>query len=142
MTLDPCVTAVCFSASGPNETALDANIQSQQQGVLSFCLFEALEVLNYSCSYETLLIRANEIMEDLRKKHMPAMNQRIQLSFCPNSSPSEVVAFDARYSTVAMHVHAQRQQSREAASRAEAPSEASRAQAARYVLRNGRPMRV
>eukprot|EP00747_Dinoflagellata_sp_TGD_P031230 gnl/TRDRNA2_/TRDRNA2_135146_c0_seq1.p1 gnl/TRDRNA2_/TRDRNA2_135146_c0~~gnl/TRDRNA2_/TRDRNA2_135146_c0_seq1.p1 ORF type:complete len:577 (+),score=87.13 gnl/TRDRNA2_/TRDRNA2_135146_c0_seq1:62-1792(+) len=103
MTLDPCVTAICFFASGPMETALDADIKSQQQGVMSFCLLEALEAVNYSCSYETLLIRANEILEDIRQKYMPSMDQRIQLSFCPNSSPSEVVAFDSRYSTVAMH---------------------------------------
>eukprot|EP00747_Dinoflagellata_sp_TGD_P186323 gnl/TRDRNA2_/TRDRNA2_43299_c0_seq1.p1 gnl/TRDRNA2_/TRDRNA2_43299_c0~~gnl/TRDRNA2_/TRDRNA2_43299_c0_seq1.p1 ORF type:complete len:592 (-),score=93.48 gnl/TRDRNA2_/TRDRNA2_43299_c0_seq1:81-1856(-) len=103
MTLDPGVTAMCFSGSGIGETALDANIKAQQQGVMSFCLLEALQALNYSCTYETLLQKANQIAEDIREKYMPSMDQHIQLTFCPNSTPSEVVVMDGRYATVALH---------------------------------------
>eukprot|EP00928_Gymnodinium_smaydae_P013293 TRINITY_DN14862_c0_g1_i1.p1 TRINITY_DN14862_c0_g1~~TRINITY_DN14862_c0_g1_i1.p1 ORF type:complete len:805 (-),score=141.47 TRINITY_DN14862_c0_g1_i1:151-2448(-) len=104
MTLDPGVTAFCFAASRPAEAALDANIKSHQQGVMSFCLQEALAQLKNRCTYTDLLNKAAAKMSDIREKYMPTMDQHIQLSFCPNSPPSEVVVLDKAYATVAQHV--------------------------------------
>lgn len=104
MNLNPGVTAFCFSASRPTETGLDASIKSHQQGVMSYCLQEALAQLRNRCTYADLLQKAAVKLEDIRLKYMPMMDQHIQLSFCPNSPPTEVVVFDKAYATVAQHV--------------------------------------
>jgi len=103
MTLNSGVTSFCFAASLSNEVALDANIKAQQQGMMSFCLLEALAALRHRCTYEQLLARASEIADDIREKYMPTMDQHIQMTFCPNSPPTDVVFLDARYATVAQH---------------------------------------
>lgn len=103
MTLDPGVTAFCFTAARTAETALDASIKAHQQGVMSFCLLEALQSLRHRCTYEHLLEKASTKMDDIREKYMPMMDQYIQLSFCPNSAPTEVVVLDALYARVAQH---------------------------------------
>lgn len=103
MTLNPGVTAFCFAASRTHEIAYDASIKAHQQGVMSFCLLEALAALRNRCTYEQLLERASEKMDDIREKYMKTMDQYIQLSFCPNSAPSEVVVLDARYANAAQH---------------------------------------
>mmetsp|Transcript_32212 Transcript_32212/g.57752 ORF Transcript_32212/g.57752 Transcript_32212/m.57752 type:complete len:911 (-) Transcript_32212:95-2827(-) len=103
MTLDPGVTAFCIAASRTAEVANDANIKAHQGGVMSFCLFQALSELRHRCTYEQLLQKASSKLEDIRTKYMPTMDQTIQLSFCPNSPPSEVVVMDPRYATVAQH---------------------------------------
>lgn len=41
MTLDPAVTAFCFAASRPFETARDASIKALHCGVMSFCILQA-----------------------------------------------------------------------------------------------------
>jgi len=103
MTLDPGVTAFCFTAARTAETALDASIKAHQRGVMSFCLLEALDSMRKGCTYEQLLDKAAAKMDDIREKYMPTMDQYIQLSFCPNSAPSEVVVFNERYATVARY---------------------------------------
>lgn len=103
MTLDPAVTAFCFSAGRTQETACDANIKNHQRGVLSFCLFQGLSEWDNLCTYEQWLEKAAGKLDDIRAKYMPGLDQTIQLSFCPNSAPSEVVVFDPRYATVAQH---------------------------------------
>merc|ERR1719424_1901702 len=103
MTLDPGVTAFCFSASTGPQTALDANIKAHQRGVMSFCLLEALAATKGRCTYQTLLAKASEKMDDIRSKYMPDIVQIIQLSFCPNSEPKEVVILDPRYANVSQH---------------------------------------
>lgn len=103
MTLDPGVTAFCFSAGRAQDTGFDANIKNHQRGVLSFCLFQGLNEWQNLCTYEQWLEKAVSKLEDIRAKYMPGMDQTIQLSFCPNSAPSEVVVFDPRYATVAQH---------------------------------------
>merc|ERR1719188_728053 len=113
MTLDPGVTAFCFTAARTAETALDANIKAHQRGVMSFCLLEALDSMRKGCTYEQLLDKASTKLDDIREKYMPSMDQYIQLSFCPNSAPSEVVAFNERYATVAQHRLSQRAQQAE-----------------------------
>eukprot|EP00930_Biecheleria_cincta_P084096 TRINITY_DN73588_c0_g1_i1.p1 TRINITY_DN73588_c0_g1~~TRINITY_DN73588_c0_g1_i1.p1 ORF type:complete len:784 (-),score=97.01 TRINITY_DN73588_c0_g1_i1:722-3073(-) len=107
MTLDPGVTAFCFSAGRTHETGYDANIKNHQRGVLSFCLFQGLSEWQNLCTYEQWLEKATTKLEDIRAKYMPGMDQTIQLSFCPNSAPSEVVVFDPRYATVAQHRQSQ-----------------------------------
>lgn len=109
MTLHPAVTAFCYAGCRNDQTALDANIKSQQQGTMSFCLLEALVALKHRCTYEQLLRKATEIAGDIREKYMPTMDQCIQLTFCPNSAPTEVVFLDERYATVAQHTLNQRQ---------------------------------
>lgn len=108
MTLDEGVTAFCFSACRASESGYDASIKAHQRGVMSFCLLEALQSLRHRCTYEQLLEKAASKLEDIREKYMPTMDQHIQLSFCPNSSPNEVVVFDERYATVAQHRLSQR----------------------------------
>mmetsp|Transcript_41586 Transcript_41586/g.114596 ORF Transcript_41586/g.114596 Transcript_41586/m.114596 type:complete len:687 (-) Transcript_41586:132-2192(-) len=103
MTLDPGVTAFSFYASRPAQSALDANIKEHMQGVMSFCLQEALVQLRHRCTYQQLLEEACKKLDDIRKTYMPGMDQYIQLSFCPNSTPSQVVVLDAEYATVAQH---------------------------------------
>merc|ERR1719316_2018801 len=76
---------------------------------MSFCLLEALVALKHRCTYEQLLRKATEIAGDIREKYMPTMDQCIQLTFCPNSAPTEVVFLDERYATVAQHTLNQRQ---------------------------------
>eukprot|EP00927_Polykrikos_kofoidii_P056998 TRINITY_DN51100_c0_g1_i1.p1 TRINITY_DN51100_c0_g1~~TRINITY_DN51100_c0_g1_i1.p1 ORF type:complete len:681 (+),score=115.52 TRINITY_DN51100_c0_g1_i1:58-2100(+) len=103
MTLNPAVTAFCFSACRSDQTSLDASIKAHQQGLLSFCLLEALAQLKHRCTYEQLFEKACAKLEDIRDKYMPMMDQYMQMSFCPNSAPSEVVFVDPRYATVAQH---------------------------------------
>lgn len=103
MTLNPGVTAFCLAAARPFENARDANIKTYQCGVLTFCIHQALQDLQYRCTFEQLLERAAWKMEDIRNKYMRMMDQTIQMSFCPNSAPSAVVVFDARYAPVAQH---------------------------------------
>lgn len=110
MTLNPGVTAFCFASCRSDQTALDANIKGQQQGAMSFCLLEAASALKHRCTYEQLVRKANEYAADIREKYMPTMDQFIQLSFCPNSAPTEVVFLDEKYATVAQHTINQRQQ--------------------------------
>lgn len=107
MTLDPGVTAFCFAAGRTQETGYDANIKNHQRGLLSFCLFQALSEWDNLCTYEQWLEKAAAKLEDIRAKYMPGTDQTIQLSFCPNSTPSEVVVFDPRYATVAQHRQSQ-----------------------------------
>merc|ERR1719453_1096596 len=71
--------------------------------MMSFCLAEALAALRHRCTYEQLLARTCEIADDIREKYMPTMDQHIQMTFCPNSPPTDVVFLDARYATVAQH---------------------------------------
>ncbi|CAK0801905.1 unnamed protein product, partial [Prorocentrum cordatum] len=85
------------------QTALDANIKAHQRGVMSFCLLEALTATRGRCTYQTLLEKASEKMDDIRSKYMPDMDQSIRLSFCPNSEPKEVVVLDPRYANVSQH---------------------------------------
>mmetsp|Transcript_31926 Transcript_31926/g.74742 ORF Transcript_31926/g.74742 Transcript_31926/m.74742 type:complete len:469 (+) Transcript_31926:105-1511(+) len=113
MTLDPGVTAFSFAAARCHESALDCSIKSHQQGVMSFCLQEALLQLNYRCTYAQLLTKASEVADDIREKYMPSMDQHFHLSFCPNSAPSEAVFLDARYSGLAEHKMRQNSKNRE-----------------------------
>lgn len=113
MTLDPGVTAFCFAAARTPEAALDANIKKHQCGVMSFCLLEALEALKNRCTYEMLLEKATERLEDIREKYMPTMDQHLHLSFCPYSTPSQVVVFDDRYAGVAQYKLSQQAPSRD-----------------------------
>jgi hypothetical protein len=103
MNLDPAVTAFSFAACSTHEVALDANIKAQQQGLMSFCLQQALTSLNHRCTYERWLEKASEIADDIRSKYMPTMDQHIHLSYCPSGPPSEVVVLDERYATVSQH---------------------------------------
>merc|ERR1712224_315055 len=103
MTLDPGVTAFCFSSCRPAETALDVSLKSQQQGMMSFCLFEALASLRNRCTYEQWFEKAAVIMDDVREKYIPMMDQHMQLLYAPDGLPSEVVVFDTRYAGVAEH---------------------------------------
>mmetsp|Transcript_9780 Transcript_9780/g.25315 ORF Transcript_9780/g.25315 Transcript_9780/m.25315 type:complete len:863 (-) Transcript_9780:74-2662(-) len=108
MTLDPGVTAFLFSASRTSEQhAMDANIKKHQCGVMSFCLMEALASLRHRCTYEMLLEKASEKLEDIRVKYMTSMDQHFQLSFCPNSGPGQVVVFDEAYATAAQYAVSQ-----------------------------------
>jgi len=113
MTLDPAVTAFCFAASRTAETANDANIKAHQGGVMTFCLTQALAELENLCTFEQWLQKAASKLEDIRAKYMPMMDQTIQLSFSPNSAPSEVVVFDPRYATVAQHRLSQQSESQQ-----------------------------
>eukprot|EP00929_Paragymnodinium_shiwhaense_P096930 TRINITY_DN58681_c0_g1_i1.p1 TRINITY_DN58681_c0_g1~~TRINITY_DN58681_c0_g1_i1.p1 ORF type:complete len:706 (+),score=94.94 TRINITY_DN58681_c0_g1_i1:88-2205(+) len=108
MTLDPGVTAFCFAAGRPAETALDANIKAHQQGVMSFCLREALRLLQNRCTYEQLIEKAAAVLDDVREKYIPEMDQYIHFSFSPHSHPSEVVVLDPRYATSAQYKLQQR----------------------------------
>mmetsp|Transcript_10980 Transcript_10980/g.24188 ORF Transcript_10980/g.24188 Transcript_10980/m.24188 type:complete len:777 (-) Transcript_10980:138-2468(-) len=111
MTLNPGVTAFCFAATRtPDELAMDANIKKHQCGVLSFCLMEALQSLKYSCTYETLLKKAVEKLEDVRSKYMTTMEQHFMLSYCPNAGPNQVCVFDEKYSTMAHYSALQTQE--------------------------------
>lgn len=103
MTLNPGVTAFMFAACNGAESALDANIKSHQQGVMSFCLQEALMSLRHRCTYQQLLDKACEFLEDIRDKYMQTMDQHISLSFSPNSAPTEAVFCDERYATLAQY---------------------------------------
>lgn len=103
MTLDPAVTAFSLAAARPFEAARDANIKAYHCGVMSFCVLQALEDLQYRCTFEQLFEKAVWRLDDIRAKYMPMMDQTIQMSFCPNSAPSEVVVFDERYAPVAQH---------------------------------------
>jgi hypothetical protein len=109
-TLDPGVTAFCFAASRSPESAFDASIKSHQRGVMSFCLLEALSSLDNKCTYQMLLDAAAAKMDDIRDKYMPDMDQHIQLSYCPNSTPDQVVCFDEQYATRAQYVLGQQSQ--------------------------------
>eukprot|EP00434_Breviolum_minutum_P009540 symbB.v1.2.008399.t1/scaffold525.1/size192214/24 len=103
MTLDPGVTAFCLAASRPFETARDASIKGEQCGVMTYCLIQALEDCQCRCTFQDLFEKAVWRLEDIRSKYMPMMDQTIQMSFCPNSAPSEVVVWDERYAPVAQH---------------------------------------
>jgi hypothetical protein len=102
-TLDPGVTAFSFAASRSPECAYDANIKNHQRGVMSFCLLEALKTLDDKCTYQMLFENAAAKMDDIRTKYMPDMDQHIQLSYCPNSTPDLVVCFDEQYATVSQY---------------------------------------
>jgi len=102
MSLNPGVTAFSFHACRPAEFCLDANITNHQQGVMSFCLLEVL-AQEHRITYEKWLDKAAQKMEDIRKEYMPMMEQYMQLSFCANSAPAEVVVLDPQYAPVAQH---------------------------------------
>lgn len=107
MTLNPGVTAFLLSASRTPEMAMDASIKKHQCGVMSFCLLEALAEFRYKCTYEMLIAKAVERLEDIRAKYMTTMDQHIVLSFCPNSAPGQVVVFDEAYAAAAQYALSQ-----------------------------------
>jgi len=103
MSLNPGVTAFSFASCRSEQTALDANIKGQHQGLMSFCLLEALHALRHRCTYDQLLKKASQIAQDIREKYMPSMDQQIQLAFNPNAKPTEAVLFDELYAPAAQH---------------------------------------
>mmetsp|Transcript_60241 Transcript_60241/g.195535 ORF Transcript_60241/g.195535 Transcript_60241/m.195535 type:complete len:84 (-) Transcript_60241:70-321(-) len=61
---------------------------------MSYCLQQALELLNYRCTYLELCEAMDHIARNLRREVMPYMDQFFQLSYGKNAGPDECLVFD------------------------------------------------
>eukprot|EP00931_Biecheleriopsis_adriatica_P120711 TRINITY_DN95811_c0_g1_i1.p1 TRINITY_DN95811_c0_g1~~TRINITY_DN95811_c0_g1_i1.p1 ORF type:complete len:370 (+),score=89.80 TRINITY_DN95811_c0_g1_i1:50-1111(+) len=92
----------CITASSKAQTAMEACLEGTQQGNLTYCLLQALELRQTkNCSYLNWLEAANQVATVLRKEVMPYMDQYFQISYGKNALPEECAVFDSKSAFVA-----------------------------------------
>lgn len=99
--LDEGVAVFAITASRQKQTSLDASLEGVSQGVLSYSMQMALELLNYKCTYLELFEKMNDISKRLRVEVMPYMNQWFQVAYSENATPDECLFLDGTSSFVA-----------------------------------------
>lgn len=92
----------CIIAARQSQSAMEAWLEGVQQGNLTYCLLQALELRQYKdCSYLDWLEAAHEVAEVLRAQIMPYMDQYFQIAYGKNAGPDECRVFDAKSTFVA-----------------------------------------
>jgi len=92
----------CITASSKAQSALEAWLEGQQRGILSYCLLQALEHRQHqSCHYLDWMDSAQEVADVLRSQVLPYMDQYFHISYCKNAAPDECKIFESGSAFVA-----------------------------------------
>mmetsp|Transcript_67432 Transcript_67432/g.161763 ORF Transcript_67432/g.161763 Transcript_67432/m.161763 type:complete len:580 (+) Transcript_67432:54-1793(+) len=95
--------AFCFAAAGHGQTAMEMQINRvvdgvevpRQHGVLTWSFVEALQELNFSCTYLEALEATKNQMKQLRQQLLPKLDQEVILTFSvPLSDPTRMIVFE------------------------------------------------
>lgn len=89
--LDEGLAVFSITASRGSQSALDASLEGVAQGCMTYCLMQALDLLNFRCTYLELCEAMDRIAQKLRKDVMPFMDQYFQLAYGKNAGPDECV---------------------------------------------------
>mmetsp|Transcript_64733 Transcript_64733/g.152204 ORF Transcript_64733/g.152204 Transcript_64733/m.152204 type:complete len:343 (+) Transcript_64733:58-1086(+) len=98
--LDEGLVVFCITACGWGQSGLEAYLDGMQQGVLTFCLLQALKNKHRDHILDWMQA-ASEVAAKLRGQVMPAMNQFFEIAYGRHLGPDEGQIFDSRCALVA-----------------------------------------
>ena len=70
----------CITACGAGQCAIEAYLNGSQQGVLTFCLLEALKQFR-QCTFLEWMTAANKEATRLRGEVLPALDQFFEIAY-------------------------------------------------------------
>ncbi|CEM28179.1 unnamed protein product [Vitrella brassicaformis CCMP3155] len=85
----PGTVVYCISGCRDEQTSLDAMLEGQQQGALSYCMQSALRSMGYAGNYDEAFKRACDIGNRIRSTMMPCMDQYFQFSYNESANPKQ-----------------------------------------------------
>ncbi|CAE7214128.1 pca1 [Symbiodinium natans] len=91
--LDEGLAVFCITACGAGQCAIEAYLNGSQQGVLTFCLLEALKQFR-QCTFLEWMTAANKEATRLRGEVLPALDQFFEIAYGRHVGLHESRPFD------------------------------------------------